>query len=374
MDLATFEKWQANGVHVITVSGALDFSAAVQLRLVLYGCADARADRVVIDLAGVRLVDASSINVLLAVHERLHRRGASLVVTGARDLVLQALEITGAAKTLGVYDDPEPADAPGPGAGGSEQLDVEGRWGNEINDLVGRMHGAASPAERARLRDRVIHECLPFAERLAHRFYRLGEPAEDLNQVAAVALVRSLDRFDPGNGTDFAAYATPTIVGSLRRHFRDHGWMVRPPRAMQELRLEINHATNELALQLNRAPLVADIAAHLRAEDGRVIEAMTAAQGYRPASLDAPVGVGPDAATLQEQLGADDPGFDAVVHHESLRRIVATLPERDRAIIGMRFFDNLCQREIADRIGVSQMHVSRLLARILDRIRQELLA
>ncbi|GAA1041718.1 hypothetical protein GCM10009557_66080 [Virgisporangium ochraceum] len=133
MDLATFEKWQADGVHVVTVTGALDSSAAVQLRLVLYGCADARADRVVIDLARVRLIDASSINVLLAVRERMHRRGA------------------------------------------------------------------ATPAERARLRDRVI------------------------------ALVRSLDRFDPGNGTDFAAYATPTVVGSLRRHFRDHGWMVRPP-------------------------------------------------------------------------------------------------------------------------------------------------
>ena len=374
VDTATFDKWSLDDVHLIRITGVLDFPAAVQLRLALYGCVDADAAGVVVDLSRVTLLDASSINVLLAVQDRLRRRDGALLVTGACGLALRALEITGAAKTLTVdvpldQSSPDPADVDADRVA----LEVKGWWGNAINELIGRIHDQrTSTATRRNLRDRLIWECLPFTERLAHRFYGLGEPMEDLNQVATVALIQAIDRFNPATGTDFAAYATPTIVGALKRHFRDLGWTVRPPRPLQELRLEINRTQSELAHKLNRTPGTADIASHLRVDEGRVREAMTAAEGYRPTSLDAPVGTDPDASTLIDLLGNDEAGYDAVVHNQALRGLLATLPDREQAIISMRFYGNMNQCDIAERIGISQMHVSRLLTQILTRFRREL--
>ena len=144
--------------------------------------------------------------------------------------------------------------------------------------------------QRDALRERVIRLCLPYAERLARRFNGLGESSSDLSQVAALGLLKAVDRYDPQLGTDFAAYATPTIVGELKRHFRDRGWAVRVPRRLQELRLDLNRARNELTHELNRSPTVADLARRLDVDDEQVIEAMTAASGYRATSLFTPIG------------------------------------------------------------------------------------
>jgi RNA polymerase sigma factor (sigma-70 family) len=239
VDSATFDKWSLDDVHLIRITGVLDFPAAVQLRLALYGCVDADAAGVVVDLSRVTLLDASSISVLLAVRDRLRTRGGALLVTGAGGLVLRALEITGAAKTLTVdvppdQSSPDPADM----AADRVTLEVEGWW-----------------------------------------------------------------------------------------EMRPTSWSARSP---------------------------------------------TAADGYRPTSLDAPVGTDSDAFTLLDRLGNDEAGYDAVVHHPALRGLLATLPEREQAIISMRFYGDMSQREIAERIGISQMHVSRLLTQILTRFRRAL--
>jgi RNA polymerase sigma-B factor len=247
-----------------------------------------------------------------------------------------------------------------------------GHWGDEVNEMIGRMCAKpAGSAGRAALREQVITLCLPFAERLARRFAGLGEASADLGQVAALGLVKAVDRYDPQMGTDFAAYATPTVVGELKRHFRDRGWAVRVPRRLQELRLDIIRARNDLTHELNRSPTVADLARRLDVDEEQVIEALTAAGGYRATSIYAPVG-GEDGSMLVDLLGAEDSSIAAVDAHESLKPLLAELPEREKDILAMRFFGNLTQAQIAERIGISQMHVSRLLARTLARLRRGL--
>jgi RNA polymerase sigma-B factor len=237
------------------------------------------------------------------------------------------------------------------------------------------MHAEAlgSTARRV-LREHLIRLCLPFAERLARRFNGLGESPADLAQVAAMGLLKAVDRHDPSLGTDFAAYATPTIVGELKRHFRDRGWAVRVPRRLQELRLDINRIRNELTHELNRSPTVADLARRLDVDEEQIIEAMTAAGGYRAVSLFAPVGGEDEGLTLLDSLGAYDDRMASVDALETLKPLLKALPAREREILAMRFFENLTQAQIAERIGISQMHVSRLLTRTLERLRQGMLA
>jgi RNA polymerase sigma-B factor len=368
-----FRTWRAGDTGVVRVTGVLDFASAVRLRLTLYRCCDAGVSEIVVDLSRVRLMDASSISVLLAVHGRLANDGGGLVVTGAARLVLDVLEITGAAKELGAYDDVDPSLLKPSGRPVSD-AQVHGRWGDDVNDFAARMHRTPDRRERARLRADLIGRCLPMAEKLAARFHGLGEPADDLRQVAALALVMAVDRFDPGPGTDFAAYATPTVVGALKRHFRDRGWAVRPPRQIQEMRLAVNRARADLSQDLTRTPTVADIAERLNTSEHRVVEAVGASAGYRTVSLYAPLGADPEAPTLVDRLGGFDDRYESVVNLESLRPLIAELPERDRAILAMRFRENRTQQEIAERLGVSQMHVSRLLTRILGRLRAGLLS
>lgn len=374
MDETGFHIWRIGDVDVVRVEGVLDFSASVRLRLTLFGRLDAGARHIEVDLSRVRLLDASAVNVLLKVRERLAEDGGLLAARGATGLALEVLEIAGVAKRLGAYEplaerlsDPTadtatPAAAPGRG--------TQGRWGDEINETIGRMfrEPAGSPA-RAALRDRVITLCLPFVERLARRFGGLGEASADLGQVAALGLVKAVDRFDPQLAVDFAAYATPTVVGELKRHFRDRGWAVRVPRRLQELRIDINRARDELIHELNRSPTVTDIARRLDVDEEQVIEAMTAAGAYRTTSLFTPVG-GEDGSTLMDLLGEDDASIAAVDAHESLKPLLATLPAREKDILAMRFFGNLTQAQIAERLGISQMHVSRLLARTLAQLRR----
>jgi RNA polymerase sigma-B factor len=224
---------------------------------------------------------------------------------------------------------------------------------------------------RAARRGRAIEAWMPLARHLAHRYAGRGEPADDLVQTATVGLIKAVDRFEPGRGVDFAGYAIPTILGEVKRHFRDRTWSVRVPRRLQELRLAISQANSTLTHTLNRAPTVADIAAHLAITEEEVLEGLEGARAYNTTSLSAPVGENGDTP-LGETFGAADPAYDAVEARLALQPALAQLDEREQRIISLRFFGNLTQSQIAAEIGVSQMHVSRLLTRALARLRSHL--
>lgn len=219
--------------------------------------------------------------------------------------------------------------------------------------------------ERSRNED-LVRSLLPLAKRLAARYRHAGESQEDLEQVACLGLVKAVDRYDPSEGP-LVRYAVPTILGELRRHFRDKGWGVHVPRSVQENLLTVNTATERLATTLGRTPRPRDIAKATGMSIEDVIEALDAGASYTPAALDAPQrGDDPDARSLGDALGSNDPNFELVELGQSIGPAFRQLPARERAILQLRFFDDLTQAEIADRIGISQMHVSRLLRRALD--------
>lgn len=214
---------------------------------------------------------------------------------------------------------------------------------------------------------------LPLVEHLARRFRDRGESHDDLVQVGTIGLIKAVDRFDPERGVEFSTYATPTIVGEIKRHFRDRGWAIRVPRRLQEMRLALTRATAELTQSTGRSPTVRELAAHLGVSEDEVLEGLESAQAYATASLDSGSD-DPDAPALADTLGADDAALEGVEYRESLRPLLAALPERERRIIVLRFFRNMTQSQIAEEVGISQMHVSRLLARSLAQLRTGLLA
>ena len=219
------------------------------------------------------------------------------------------------------------------------------------------------------LRDELVTAHLGLAQHLARRFANRGEPLDDLVQVASIGVMKSVDRFDPDRGVEFSTFAARTILGELKRHFRDKGWAVRAPRRIQELYLEIGHATAELAQKLGRPPTIAELAEATGSTVEAVIEATEAGSGYRTASLDAPTRLergGSDA------IGEDDLSFDGVENRALLTPAFALLPEREQTILRLRFVSGLTQSEIATRIGVSQMHVSRLLTASLRKLREHI--
>jgi RNA polymerase sigma-B factor len=226
--------------------------------------------------------------------------------------------------------------------------------------------------DRPRVRGRLIELHLPLAEYLARRFRNRGEPQDDLVQVANLGLIKSVDGYDPTRGAAFTSYAIPMIVGELKRHFRDKGWDVRVPRRLQELRLEITKATGDLAQQLSRSPTVADIAEHLGVREEDVIEGLDSGHAYRALSLQAPVAGEEPTTELVDLLGGPDPDMETVEDREALRPLIARLPRREQRIIAMRFFGNMTQSQIAGELGISQMHVSRLLAHSLSVLREGL--
>lgn len=227
------------------------------------------------------------------------------------------------------------------------------------------------------VRDELVAAHLGLAEYLARRFINRGEPLDDLVQVASLGLIKAVDRFDPSRGLEFSTYATPTIVGELKRHFRDKGWAVRVPRRIQELHLQLAPAVGALTQELGRSPTIAEIAQVTSASEEEVLEAIEAGYAYRATSLDAPArpsgSGGPDSAdagpTLSAQLGEDDPAMAGSEHRMALSPLLSQVPERERMILHLRFFEGLTQTEIAGRLGISQMHVSRLLARSLAQLR-----
>jgi RNA polymerase sigma-B factor len=227
---------------------------------------------------------------------------------------------------------------------------------------------------RTTLRQRLVTEHLPVAEHIAARFNHPGESLEDLTQVATVGLINAVDRFDPDRGSDFLSFAVPTIMGEVRRYIRDTSWAVRVPRRLKELRLAIGRATSELSQEAGRAPTPSMLAEHLGLSEEEVYEGLEATSAHQSLSLDHLLIEEPGGPTLADTLGEQDTGIDAVVNRASLHPLLMRLPERERTIVVLRFFANLTQTQIADRIGISQMHVSRLLARSLARLRGDLTA
>jgi len=225
---------------------------------------------------------------------------------------------------------------------------------------------------RAALRDQVIESWLPLAQHLANRFAGRGEPIDDLFQTATVGLIKAVDKFDAERGVDFAAYAIPTIIGEIKRHFRDRTWDIRVPRRLQELRLSLSEATSTLLQTLGRSPTVSDLAHHLGITDEEVLEGLEGARAYNAVSLSTPTADGDRATELGDLLGAEDAEFELAELRVALGPALAALDRREQRILTLRFYGNMTQSQIADQIGVSQMHVSRLLARALAKLRGQL--
>ncbi|MFJ2056662.1 RNA polymerase sigma factor SigF [Streptomyces sp. NPDC087908] len=226
--------------------------------------------------------------------------------------------------------------------------------------------------EKAELRNQLVRMHLPLVEHLARRFRNRGEPLDDLTQVATIGLIKSVDRFDPERGVEFSTYATPTVVGEIKRHFRDKGWAVRVPRRLQELRLSLTTATAELSQQHGRSPTVHELAERLGISEEEVLEGLESANAYSTLSLDVP-DTDDESPAVADTLGAEDEALEGVEYRESLKPLLEDLPPREKRILLLRFFGNMTQSQIAQEVGISQMHVSRLLARTLAQLREKLL-
>ena len=222
------------------------------------------------------------------------------------------------------------------------------------------------------IREELVRRYLPFARSLALRYRGASESFDDLLQVASLGLVNAIDRFDPSRGTPFAAFASPTILGELKRHFRDRVWTVRVPRGLHDRMAEVDKAINELTIHLQRSPSVGEIAERMEVDPTDVLEVLEANQNRRPLSLDRPVGGEEDESPASEWVGEEDEGFELIEDKLALEGVLPQLDARERLVLQLRFVDDLTQSQIADRIGHSQMHVSRILRRTLDRIREEI--
>jgi len=225
--------------------------------------------------------------------------------------------------------------------------------------------------EYCRQRDRIIERCLTLADHIGRRFYGRGESLDDLVQVARVGLVNAVNRYNVETGSDFVSFAVPTIMGEVRRHFRDNSWSVKVPRRLKELHLRLGSATAELSQQLGRAPTASELAAALDMDRQEVVEGLVAGSSYNTLSIDGVGGSG-DAPAILETLGDIDLSLVQIENREALRPLLAALPDRERRVLLLRFFESLTQTQIAERVGISQMHVSRLLSRSLARLRDEL--
>jgi RNA polymerase sigma-B factor len=216
------------------------------------------------------------------------------------------------------------------------------------------------------LRSQLIEAHIGLAEHLARRFVYRGEPYDDLVQVGSIALIKAVDRFDPERGVEFTTFATETILGELKRHFRDKGWAIRTPRRLQELYLNLNQSVSRLSQELGRSPTIAELAADTGATEEQVLEALEAGQSYRLTSLDS---AGPDDEGLGSRLGFEAEGMAVAEWRIILEPYIQALPDREQTILKLRFVDGLTQSEIATQIGLSQMHVSRLLVHSLATLR-----
>jgi RNA polymerase sigma-B factor len=364
---------------LVMISGALDLATTPRLRAILTGRLLEDRRELVLDLANVRVLDAGAVGMLVGIAEKAEKAGGTVRAIGARGLVMDVLQIVGVDKRFHAYD--EPVDILARYSADPQDLDEYHRDdcvrypGSRDITIHCLLAGAATlppdAPERADLRKQAIEDNIPFAQRLARRFRDRGEPVDDLAQVAMVGLVNAVDGYDPSRGCEFAGYATPTIVGEIRRYFRDKGWRIKVPRRLQELRLQVNRARVELSQTMAGSPTNADIAKYLDVTEEDVAEAIEVARLYNPVSLSAPASPDSDLG-IADPLGDVDPGMEAVENRESVKPLLASLPDRERKILTMRFFNDMTQSQIAAELGISQMHVSRLLSQTLLKLRTAL--
>lgn len=243
----------------------------------------------------------------------------------------------------------------------------------DVTDMFRRLATLDEESMQAqRERDAIVERCLPLADHIARRFRNRGEPLEDLIQVARVGLLNAVNRFSVDNGSEFIAFAVPTMMGEVRRHFRDHGWSVKVPRRLKELNMQLKNAREELSHQLNRAPTASEIAVKLGIDQEEVVQAQIASCAYTTLSSDAPAGASDDdGRSVTNTFGDHDLNLDKVLDVATVRPLLAALPEREQTVLRLRFFDNMTQTQIAGQLGISQMHVSRLLTRSLNGLRQQ---
>ena len=247
------------------------------------------------------------------------------------------------------------------------------RQREELRRLHRRYRESTSAAERDRIRERLVAAYESLVHFLARRFQNRGEPLEDIVQVGFLGLIKAIDRFDPDLGNEFTTFATPTILGEIRRYFRDKGWAIRFPRRLQELYQQVVRTNEQMKNELGHQPSVAEVAARLGVEPDDVLEAMEMSTALTPLSIDATVGGGDeDGRQLGESVGGTDPNLDRVEMRDVLERAMQHLNERERRIMIMRFFDEMSQSEVAKRLGISQMHVSRLQRAALEQLREHL--
>jgi len=249
-----------------------------------------------------------------------------------------------------------------PAAGASRS-----RRARDDRALFVRLAADGDPA----IREALVERYLPLARSLALRYQRSAEPLDDLLQVASLGLVKAVDGFDPRREIAFSSYAVPTILGEIKRHFRDRTWSVRVPRDLQELTLKVDRAVGQLSEQLHRQPSVAEIGAAVGADEEQVLEALQAGGAYRAISIDAPRGGAgdDDASTLADSFGVDEDGFDRAEDRATLANLLTTVTPREREVLRMRFEEDMTQAEIGAVIGVSQMQVSRVIRQALGRLR-----
>jgi len=231
---------------------------------------------------------------------------------------------------------------------------------------------SASASVHEDAREGLVHLHLPLVEHCARRFRNRGEPYEDLVQVGTIGLLKSIDRFDLDRGVEFSTYATPTIIGEIKRHFRDKGWAIRVPRRLQELRMQIGAASAELTQSLGRSPTPRELAERIGCSVDDILEGIESSNAYSTLSLDASDDSEDGAATMLDAIGVDDEGLEHVEIRESIKPLLDRLDAREKRILLLRFFRNMTQSQIAEEIGVSQMHVSRLLSRTLEQLRSSL--
>lgn len=240
-------------------------------------------------------------------------------------------------------------------------------------ELFAELHDeSASEAVRSHARDELVHLHLPLVDHAARRFRNRGEPLEDLVQVGTIGLIKAIDRFEPGRGVEFSTYATPTVVGEIKRYFRDKGWAIRVPRRLQELRIQIGAQTADLTHRLGRSPTPRELAEAIGCSVEEVIEGLESSNAYSTLSLDASDDDHDGPPSILTTLGATDTNLEHVEIRESIKPLLDGLGEREKRILLLRFFKGKTQSEIAEEIGVSQMHVSRLLNRTLDQLRRSL--
>ena len=326
----------------------------------------------VVDLTNLRFGDDTGIAWLIDTTTRCHKAAKHLSVAGASQDIgerlastavllypdictaLERAERRGRRETRRQYSSPD------------DEVDYQ-----HLEPLFKRM-ASCRPGSGTRniVRENIVQNALPLADHIAARFANRGEPRDDLQQVARLGLVRAVDRFDVSLGTDFLSFAIPTIMGEVRKHFRDHTWSVRVPRPIQEVLLRIKPVADDMAQRLGRTPTPKEIAAECDLDCDVVVEAMLAGDAYHVMSTDAPA-AGDDAAPRIDGFGTDDPGYQFVDRYLTVKPLLEKLPVRDLAVLRMRFGEDMTQAQIARRIGVSQMQVSRILRRTLDFLREE---